>query len=412
MWLATRDRDILAGAQGVGAQLAMQLLIGVGEALGAERLIDISWAHVAGAFDNGQANHDFAERLAAGGARVSVPTTLTACSTDTRMSTDASALALVELYKGMGCEAELTCAPYYSREEPGFGEHLAWCESSAVVYANSVLGARTNRYVEFLDMCAAITGRVPETGLHIVENRKAAVLCRLIDLPPEWLAADWFFQVLGIYLGRRLGDAIPAIEGLPASTSRERLRALGSALATTGSVNMFHAIGLTPEAATRDAAFQSDAPGPEIEICAGDVRETAAGLTRNNGEPLQAVCLGAPHFSLDEFAELDRLLDGRRVASGIRMVVATSRAVLAELEQAGSLDGLRRAGVGIVIDRCTYYKPAVEGCRGHVMTSSAKWAYYAPAALGVPVTFADLQVCIDSACSGRLVSGTEPWARR
>ena len=403
---------MLSGARGEAAQLAMRLLVAVGEAQQARRMIDIAGAHVAAAFDNGQANHDFAERIAGGGARVTVPTTLTACSTDTRTSTDASALALVELYKGMGCEAELTCAPYHTRKEPGFGEQLAWCESSAVVYANSVLGARTNRYVEFLDMCAAITGRVPETGLHIVDNRKAAVLCRFIDLPPEWLAADWFFQVLGIYLGRRVSDAIPALENLPASTSREQLRAFGSALATTGSVNMFHAIGLTPEAATRDAAFQGDAPGSVIEIRAADLRETAAGLTRNDDEPLAAICLGAPHFSLDEFAELDRVLGDRRIASGMRMVVATSRAVLAELEQAGSLDGLQHAGVEFVADRCTYYRPAIDGCDGHVMTSSAKWAYYAPAALGVPVTFADLQSCVDSACSGHLVTGAEPWAAR
>lgn len=401
---------MLSGARGEAVQLAMRLLVAVGEAQQARRMIDIGGAHVAAAFDNGRANHDFAERLADGGARVTVPTTLTACSTDTRTSTDASALALIELYKGMGCDAELSCAPYYSPKEPGFGEQLAWCESSAVVYANSVLGARTNRYAEFLDMCAAITGRVPETGLHIVENRKAAALCRFIDLPPGWLAADWFFQVLGIYLGRRVGDAIPALEGLPASTSREQLRAFGSALATTGSVDMFHAIGLTPEAATQDAAFQGDAPGPEIEICANDVRETADGLTRNDGEPLAAICLGAPHFSLAEFGALNRLLDGRRITPGIHMIVSTSQTVLAALEHAGLFEALQRAGADIVTDRCTYYRPAIDGCEGHVMTNSAKWAYYAPAALGVPVTFADLRTCVDSACSGRLVAHTESWA--
>jgi predicted aconitase len=403
---------MLSGARGDAAQLAMQLLVNVGEALGAERLIDISCAHVAAAFDNGRANHDFAERLAGGGARVTVPTTLTACSTDTRTSTDAAALALIDLYKGMGCEAELTCAPYSSRKEPDFGEQLAWCESSAVVYANSVLGARTNRYVEFLDMCAAVTGRAPETGLHIGENRKAAVLCRFSDLPPGWLTADWFFQVLGIFLGRRVGDAIPALEGLPASTRREQLRAFGSALATTGSVNMFHAIGLTPEATTQEAAFQGDAPGSVIEVRAADLSEAAAGLTRNDGEPLVAICLGAPHFSLAEFRDLDRLLDGRRISPRIHMIVSTSRTVLAALEHARLFDALQLAGVEIVTDRCTYYRPAIDGCDGHVMTSSAKWAYYAPAALGVPVTFADLQSCVDSACSGHLVTGTEPWARR
>jgi predicted aconitase len=350
MQLSSEDREVLSGARGSGAQLAMQLLVRVGEASGAPRLIDISWAHVASAFNNGPVNHDFAERLAAGGARVAVPTTLTACSVDTRTSTDTSALALIELYKGMGCEAELTCAPYHVRKEPEPGQQLAWCESSAVVYANSVLGARTNRYVEFLDMSAALTGRVPESGLHVARNRRATADCRLVDVPSEWLAAEWFFQLLGLHLGRRVGDAVPAIDGLPAAATREQLRALGAAFGTTGSVDMFHAIGLTPEAATRDAAFQGQAPTALIEIHADDLRETAAGLTRNAGQALQAVCLGAPHFSPDEFAELDRLLRGRRIADGIRLVVATSRAVLAELEHTGMPGRLRGSGVEIVTD--------------------------------------------------------------
>jgi predicted aconitase len=412
MQLSSADHGMLSGAQGVGAQLAMQLLVEVGEALGAPRLIDISWAHVAGAFDNGQANHDFAERLAGGGATVAVPTTLTACSMDMRVATHASALALIELYKSMGCKPELTCAPYHTRNEPSFGEHLAWCESSAVVYANSVLGARSNRYVEFLDMCAAITGRVPEAGLHVDANRKATVDCRLVDLPQTWLAEEWCYQVLGVLLGRRVGDEIPAIDGLPATTSTEQLRALGAALATTGSVNMFHAIGLTPEAATRDAAFRGDVPTRTLDIHADDLRETAAGLTRNSGEPLAAVCLGAPHFSPAEFAVLDRLLAGRRIAAHVRLLVSTSQAVLAELEQSGLHGALQRSGARIVTDRCTYYRPATDGCDGHVMTNSAKWAYYAPAALGVPVTFSDLRTCVESACAGRLLTGNEPWARR
>ena len=173
---------------------------------------------------------------------------------------------------------------------------------------------------------------------------------------------------------------------------------------------MFHAIGLTPEAATQEVAFRGDAPGSVLEIRAADLRETAAGLTRNEGEPLAAICLGAPHFSLAEFRDLDGLLNGRRITQGIHMVVSTSRTVLAALDHAGLFDALQHAGVEIVTDRCTYYRPAVNGCDGHVMTSSAKWAYYAPAALGVPVTFADLQTCVDSACAGRLLMDNAPWA--
>ena len=400
---------MLSGAQGDGVGFAMQLLVAVAEAWRAPRFIEIASAHVAAAFDNGQANHDFAERLARGSTRVRVPTTLTACSADLRNGNgDTGARALVELYRGMGCTAALTCAPYDAGSEPSAGEDVAWCESSAVIYANSVLGARTNRYVEFLDMCAAVTGRVPEVGLHVPENRWPTVLVRLDAIPGEWLTQDWFFEVLGLWLGRHVGDRVPAIEGLLPITSRTQLRAFGAALGTTGSANLFHASGLTPEAGNLENLF-SQALGRTIEVPANAIRDTAQGLSRNSGEPLGAICVGAPHYSPEEFAQLRKLIEGRRVIAGVRFVVATSRAVLRGLELDGSADILANAGVEVVTDRCTYYRPAVGGCRGHVMTNSAKWAYYAPSSLGVPVTFADLATCIDSACAGRIVDRPAPW---
>jgi predicted aconitase len=186
MQLSAEEREMLSGARGDGVSFAMQLLLAVAEAWRAPCLIEIASAHVAGAFDNGRANHDFAERLARGAARVRVPTTLTACSADLRDGKgDTGARALVELYRGMGCDAALTCAPYDTGLEPQCGEDVAWCESSAVIYANSVLGARTNRYVEFLDLCAAVTGRVPEAGLHVPGNRNPAVLVRLSAIPEQ-----------------------------------------------------------------------------------------------------------------------------------------------------------------------------------------------------------------------------------
>jgi predicted aconitase len=409
MYLSAEERDMLAGAEGDGASFAMQLLLAVAEAWRAPRLVEISSAHVAGAYDNGRANHDFAERLARGGARVRVPTTLTACSADLRSgAADPGTRALVDLYRGMGCDAALTCAPYDTGREPQHGEDIAWCESSAVIYANSVLGARTNRYVEFLDLCAAVTGRVPEAGLHVPGNRRPAVLVRLQALPAEWLATDWFFEVFGIWLGRRLGDRIPAIDGLPPTTSRAQLRKLAAAFGTTGSANLFHATGLTPEAGSMQYL---DDPGVDtiLDVSAVDLQQTASGLSRNRGEDLAAVCLGAPHFSPQEFTQLVKLVDGRKVNADIRFVVATSRAVLGGLDEDGSAAILERAGVEIVTDRCTYYRPVVDGCRGHVMTSSAKWAYYAPSSLGVPVTFSDLESCVDSACAGRVVDRPAPW---
>lgn len=413
MQLSDRDREFLSGERGEAGKLAMELLVNVGQAYGAERMIDIGWAHVAGAFDNGQANHDFATRLASGRAQVAVPTTLTACSLDSQRPADTAdekrAIALIDLYRGMGCRPVLTCAPYQARPEPDFGEHLAWCESSAVVFANSVFGARSNRYVEFLDICAAITGRVPEYGLHVDENRIATVECRLEENVKDWSSADWFFPLLGIWLGHKVGEAVPAIVGLPRTASRDDLRALGAAAAASGSVSMFHAVGLTPEAPTLQEATGGSNPVRILKATCDDIASAGKRLCRDNNSALTAICLGAPHLSLEEFARLERCLAGRSLADGTDLIAATSHEVLAGLHRNGVYDRLQASGVRIVTGRCTYYPPAVMGSDGHVLTNSAKWAFYAPAALGVPVTYAGLDTCVESACKGKLVPQGEPW---
>jgi predicted aconitase len=396
MRLSDKDERLLDGARGEGARFAMQYIVSAARAFGAAGLIDICRAHVASAYDNSQVNHDFAARLAAAGTRVAVPTTLTACSQDLRGKTGdpGRAVALVELYKGMGCAPVMTCAPYHVGAEPGFGEQLAWCESSAVVFANSVLGARTNSYPEFFDMCAAIAGRVPDVGLHRDEHRRATLLCRLDGIDDAWFRQEWFYAVLGIHLGRIAGDAVPAVDGLPGAVSREQLRALGAA----GSVGMFHAVGVTPEAATIDDAFQGQRPAAVTGITAADVQATRALLGERRPQRPSAVCLGTPHYSVEQFEQLAARMAGYRVAAGVNFVVSTSRHVLGLIEASGTAGALREAGVDIITDRCTYYRPALPGCDGYVLTDSAKWAWYAASSLDAEVSFASLDECVEAAC--------------
>jgi predicted aconitase len=400
MRLSENDERLLSGACGEGARFAMRYILRAAADFGAERLIDIRWAHVASAYDNSRVNHDFAARLAGAGTRVAVPTTLTACSHDLRGNTGdpARAAALVELYKGMGCAPVMTCAPYHVRAEPGVGEQLAWCESSAVVFANSVLGARTNRYPEFFDMCAAVTGRVPDVGLHRDENRRATLLCGLHDIDAAWLQQDWFYAALGIHLGRVAGDAVPAIDGLPDTVSREQLRALGASAAASGSVGLLHAIGITPEAASIDDAFQGQQPAAVIQVTAADVRATRALLGEPRSQMPTAVCLGTPHYSAQQCDRLAAILDGNRVAAGVNFLVSTSRHVLGLIEASGTAGVLREAGVQMVTDRCTYYRPALPGCDGYVLTDSAKWAWYAASSLDAEIAFATPEECVEAAC--------------
>ena len=396
--LSSTDLEMLSGSRGDGARFAMETLVGIGQAYGAKRFIDIEWVHVASAYCHTQANIDFARKLTEWGTRVSVPTTLTSCSFDPRkpVGDNANAAELIELYTSMGCEPVLSCAPYHTRQEPEFGAHLAWCESSAVVYANSVLGARTNRYVEFIDMCAAITGRVPEFGLHQTTNRKATVVFDLHEIPEDWFTDEWMFHSLGILVGSRSGDQVPAINGLGAETTVEQLRALGSAAASAGSVSMFHAVGITPEAPTLGAACQDVAPRMSIDVGPADIFAAAASLCSQTNDAVTAICVGAPHFSVAEFRGLARLLGGRQVQK--RLVASTSAATLGHLHESGLSHELEQSGVEFITGRCTYYRPIAADLGRHVMTNSAKWAWYAPSDLGVAVTFASLSDCVERAC--------------
>ena len=302
----------------------------------------------------------------------------------------------------MGCQPSLTCAPYLGHAEVSPGQKLAWCESSAIVYANSVVGARCQRFPEFLDLCAALTGRVPDIGLYRSRHRRARVLVVLDDMPQAWLQDPWFFEALGVLLGQACGAIIPAIEGLPSHTRERDLCALGAAAAASGALDLFHAIGLTPEAPDRDTAFQGQAPEEEWVVRATDIEQAAADLDSHGASPLTALCLGAPHAWAEDGRRLLRVLAGRRIHENIRCYFTTNPAVLAELEASGELAELKAAGVRPVTGRCTYYAPTLPGCDGHVATTSAKWAWYAQRHLDCGVSFLPLQQAVDAACRGSL----------
>ena len=189
--LTESDERMLAGAEGEAARLAMGIIVALAEISAAERLIDVTSAHIDGCLYHGRVSLDFAERLAAAGARVSIPATLNVGLVDLLHpelyqgdpQTGARGRRLMELYVGMGCRPTWTCAPYQLPSRPALGENVAWAESNAIVFANSVLGARTDRYGDFVDICAAITGRVPEAGLHRTENRRGQIVFQLKEIP-------------------------------------------------------------------------------------------------------------------------------------------------------------------------------------------------------------------------------------
>lgn len=415
MQLNDYDRSLLSGEAGAAAASAMKILVAFSDAIGAEALLDVSGAHIDGCSYHGQVSLDFVERLVATGGRVRVTTTLNVGSLDLihpelmQMSVgdQAPRRRLMKAHEELGCLPSFTCAPYQTMFRPSFGEQIAWGESNAIVFANSVIGARTNRYGDFIDLCCAMTGRAPAWGLHLDENRRGRLLFRLRGFSPSLEPTDSLYVAVGLIIGERSDDRVPVIVGLPPPRDEDQLKALGAAAASTGAVGLFHAVGITPEAPTLSDAFGGHAPTEVIDITPADVANTLRRLsTVPDGSPITAVCLGTPHFSRAEwdlFLPLLRRIQPRR---GVPIYVNTARATLEGLESDGTLRGLDAFNLVIVVDTCTYITAILQRLDGVIMTSSGKWAHYAPGNIGVQVAFGETEDCLESAAIGRVTRAT------
>ena len=394
----------------------MQVLTRFAEAVGAPALLDITRAHIDGCLYHGQVSLDFVERLVAGGGQVRVPTSLNIGAVDlihpelVRLGAPqrTAGQRLMKAHEELGCQPSFTCAPYQTRFRPAFGEQIAWGESNAIVFANSVIGARTNRYGDFIDLCCAMTGRAPAWGLHLDEHRSARVVFRLAGFPASLDWSDSLAVGIGLIVGATSGDRVPAIVGLPAGAGagiEDHLKALGAAAASSGAVALFHAVGLTPEAPTLRDAFDGRDADEAIDITPADVADAVRRLSMvPDGSPIGAVCLGTPHFSRLEWNRLLPLLRAaRRRGRGVPVYVNTGRAILDDLTRDGALDDIDLLNLVVVTDTCTYLTPILHHLDGAIMTNSGKWAYYGPGNLGVEVVFGDIEDCVESAATGRVV---------
>jgi predicted aconitase len=407
--LSSFDCELLDGVHGGGAAFAMRLLTRFAEAVDARSFIDIESAHVDGCLYHGRASLDFAERMVSLCGKVRVPTTLNVGSVDlihpelfrgTREHAENGA-RLMRAHVELGCAPTFTCAPYQSGSRPRLGAQIAWGESNAIAFANSVIGARTNRYGDFIDLCCAITGRAPAYGLHLSENRVARALVEIASVPDEW-DLERVAVAVGHTIGRRCGSLVAAIVGLPSSISEDDLKALGAAAASSGAVALFHVVGRTPEAPDLKTACGGLKPELRLRLTAEDLREAARSLSNvADGASLGAVSLGTPHFSIDQFARLMPLIDGARPL--VDIFVNCSRATLDEVRKRGWEAPLRAAGVTFVADTCVYVSALLQADTGTVMTNSGKCAYYAPGNLGVGIAYGSLAECVASARAGKVV---------
>lgn len=409
MKLSASDEAMLGGEQGPGVRLAMELLVQIGDAQGAPDLIDVAGAHIDSCLYHGEAGLDFARTLVAGDARVRVPTTLNVSSMDLlhpdlfrgEESHALSARELMDAYVAMGCSPTWTCAPYQLAVRPQAGEQIAWGESNAIVFANSVLGARTERYGDFTDICCALTGRAPNVGLHTDDGRRATVVIEL-DVDDAALDDDAFYPLFGQILGQVAGTEVAAVLGMDERAGEDQLKAMGAAAASSGAVGMFHVVGVTPEAPDLASATAGQKAFRAVRVTDEDFVSAMASLNRGSGR-LGAVSVGTPHFSESEFRRLCKLISGRKAA--VPFYVNSSRHVLAAIEAEGLHDQLGAFGATVVADTCTYITPIMGDVDGVVLTNSGKWAYYAPGNLGVQVAFGSLEDCVESAVQGELTLG-------
>ncbi|WP_273726249.1 aconitase X catalytic domain-containing protein [Brucella gallinifaecis] len=407
--LTHEEQSIAAGEQGQGAAMAMRIVAETAHLMGAPRLIPIASAHIDGALYHGDSGTLFAERLVDGGARTKVRATLnvgsidlTGCSRNLLPKHEADmARRMMRAYIKLGCEPTWTCAPYQAGHRPARGTDVAWGESNAVVFCNSVLGARTNRYGDFLDIACAISGRAPDYGLHRNENRRATVILDVSAVDPAFLQSEVAWPILGNLFGRSIGTNIGVVAGAGMIPDEDALKAFGAAAASVGAVGLFHVVGVTPEAPDLETALQHQKPDGIVHVTQGMIEATRKRLsTVDHVDAIDAVAIGSPHLSISEFDRLERAIAGRKLA--VPLYACTGRHALVELENSGRRVLLEKAGVVIVADTCVVVTPIMPTKDDAVlMTNSGKFAHYAPGNTGYGVLYGSLEECVESAVAGR-----------
>lgn len=406
--LTDADQAMMAGAEGEVTKLAMEIICAMAANQGAERLIDVAQAHIDGCIYASPANLIFAEKMADMGARVRVPTTMNAISVDRERwqaqgvpaSFGRPAAQLADAYVRMGCQNTFTCSPYLLDTAPERGEMIAWAESNAVIYANTVLGARTAKHPDFLDLCIAITGRAPLSGVYLDQHRFAERIIH-IEMPEKF--DDAFWPLIGYLVGKVSPDRIPLLRGLEhAKPTTENLKALCAAFGTTSAAPMLHVEGVTPEAHL-------------ISLSADMARitkhEMAEGwrLLNDGPDDVELVAIGSPHASLEECRAFADVLQGGKAVT--TTIITAGRQVIASARDEGTLERLEAAGVQVIPDLCwcSISEPVFPVAAKALMTNSGKYAHYGPGLSGRAVRFGSLESCAQAARTGRVAHGLPKW---
>ena len=396
MRLTSEEEAMLRGDRGGAVQFAMDAIVRVARGFGADELVEVTSVHAMAQYgDIHDAGLDLLERLHRLGGHCCIPTTQDPASLSfkhwQRMGIPAAYVdkqfRLARLVEALGEQPVWTCTPYEVGNTPSFGANVAWAESSAVSFANSVLGARTNRTPAGLAICAALTGRMPKVGLYWPEHRVATV--KVIVDAGELARLD--YHTLGILLGKRLGTRIAALAGIPLGVTTDELKALGASAAASGAVALYHVLGVTPEACRSDA-FGGQPPQETFRVARADLETTARALMTGHRDAVELVVVGCPHYSLAEVRRLAHLLGGHRVAPGKALWVYTSAEVERHAEAEGLLASLEASGAEVLAGTCAVMSPLPKPFRT-LMTDSGKFASYLPSEHGVDLVYGSTEAC-------------------
>ncbi len=405
MNLTKQEKDMLNGREGEGVQKAMEILVALGEIYNAERMVEISSSQVSGvSYKNlGDAGIEFLNDWADSGARIRVKTTLNPCGMDLKNwkklgipeEFAENQLRIINAFKKMRIKPSCTCTPYFIGNKPKFGAHIAWSESSAVSYANSVLGARTNRESGISALASAICGITPVYGYHLDENRKANLIVN-VECELDGISD---FGALGYIVGKKAGNSVPYfIFKKNIKTNPDKLKSLGAAMAASGAVSLYHIKGITPEAKGKDI-IRKNSEKIKIENLDEGYKALNSGAKK-----IDLVAIGCPHASLKELIEISKLLKGKKTKS--TLWIATARKIREIADRKGIIKEIEKSGAFVVSDTCMVVAPIEDLGFKSMATNAAKAAFYAPSYCGVDVRFGSLEDCIEAAVEGKWRNGT------
>ena len=412
--LSDIDRSYLQGDHGQAAKAAMETICIMGAVENASELVNVNKGHIDGCILAHDANLIFAEKMVQLGARVTIPTTINAISVD-RENWQTSGLSpdfgkrasrLADAYVTMGVEPTFTCAPYLLRDKPKFGEKIGWSESNAVIFANTVLGARTQKHPDYLDLFIAMTGRAPAVGVYSEFGRAAKIRVE-IEIPEDWPPDDEImWPLIGWLAGKLAPDTIPLLMGLENLTpTTDDLKALCAAFGTTSGEPMLHILGHTPE-----ASVQPQQNLPTKKINPHNLREAWFELNRGL-EQIDLVAIGSPHASIDEIRKVVTLLNGRKCHPRTQLKITTARFTKQQADSEGITEILKYAGIQLMVDLCwcSIIEPIFPANAMGLMTNSGKYAHYAHGLSNRHSRLGSLKDCVNAATSGHAALEPPSW---